>query len=107
MSRKAHIANKEWANTLILQRDQELKLVRNKMEIKRITAQYIKGFSNLKDCIAFKMKLYKMDWCFYFLSLSGWALFPPSFYYTHTKEEVNFIIKETIDELRQMIEQPE
>ena len=48
-----------------------------------------------------------MDWCFYFLSLSGWALFPPSFYYTHAKEEVNFIIKETIDELRQMIEQSE
>lgn len=107
MSRKVPITNEKWTNTLILQSEQELKFVRNKMEIKRIIVQYIKGFKNLKDCIVFKMKLYKMDWCFYFLSLSGWALFPPSFYYTHAKEEINFIIKETIDELRQMIEQSE
>ena len=51
------------------------------------------------------MKLWEMDWWFYFLGISGWALFPPSFYYTHTEEEAERIKKELIAELRKILEE--
>lgn len=59
----------------------------------------------LTDWILFRIKLWEMDWWFYFLGISGWALFPPSFYYTHTDEEVERIKKELIAELRKILEE--
>lgn len=67
----------------------------------------IKMFKSLKSYITSRIMLFEMDWCFYFLKLSGCTLFPPSFYYTHTKEETDYIIKETINELRQIKEESE
>lgn len=36
---------------------------------------------------------------------SCWSLFPPSFYYTHTEEEIERITAETIDRIQKLIDQ--
>ena len=35
-----------------------------------------------------KLKLERMDFIWYFYGGSSWQLFPPSYYYTHSPEEV-------------------
>ena len=36
---------------------------------------------------------------------SCWGLFPPSFYYTHTEEEIERITKETIESCKKMLDE--
>ncbi len=50
--------------------------------------------------IKFRNKLRRMDDEWFFRGGSCWELFPPSFYYTHTKQE----IKRIKEELYEMIE---
>lgn len=45
----------------------------------------------------FKIKLREMDDIWELMGGSCWGLFPPSFYYTHTEEEIERITKETIE----------
>lgn len=46
------------------------------------------------DKVTFKIKLREMDSLWELMGGSCWGLFPPSFYYTHTKEEIEQITKE-------------
>ena len=46
-----------------------------------------------------------MDDLWYLMGGSCWGLFPPSFYYTHTEDEIKRIEEETIKELYEMLEQ--
>ncbi len=59
----------------------------------------------ITDRIVFHIKLLEMDLWFYFLGISGWALFPPSFYYTHTEEEIECIKEELETKLRKILEE--
>ena len=38
--------------------------------------------------LRFKHKLWEMDFFADYTGMSSWMLFPPSFYYTHTEEEI-------------------
>ena len=55
--------------------------------------------------ILFKIKLWEMDRWWEFIGGSCWQLFPPSFYYTHTEEEIEVIIEETIERISRMIDE--
>ena len=55
--------------------------------------------------ILHKYKLYKMDRDFYMSPLHEGFLYPPSFYYTHTPEEIKEIEQKEIAELREMVEE--
>lgn len=44
-----------------------------------------------------------MDYQWELMGGRCWGLFPPSFYYTHTEEEIEKITNETIEELEKMI----
>ena len=65
----------------------------------------IKGIKKLIDNIKFRIKLQQMDDMWYLMGGSCWGLFPPSFYYTHTEDEIKRIEEETIKELYEMLEQ--
>lgn len=49
-------------------------------------------------------KLKEMDDWWYFMGGNCFGLFPPSFYYTHTDEEVKRMTEETLAELHAIIE---
>ena len=53
------------------------------------------------------IKLKHMDDWWYYTGGNCFGLFPPSFYYTHTEEEVRRITDETLESLRSMIKKPE
>lgn len=53
----------------------------------------------------FKQKLREMDKWWYFLGGGCFELFPPSFYYTHTEEEIEQISEETTARLYAIIEE--
>lgn len=56
------------------------------------------------DKIIFRIKLWEMDeW--YYTGGSCWGLFPPSFYYTHTEEEIERITAETRERIQALIDQ--
>lgn len=55
--------------------------------------------------IAFRRKLKRMDDLWYMYGGSCFGLFPPSFYYTHTEEEVKRIAEGEIASLKALIEQ--
>lgn len=59
---------------------------------------------NLIHKIWFRIKLKGMDDWWYYTGASSWKLFPPSFYYTHTEEEIERITDETLERLRATIE---
>lgn len=55
--------------------------------------------------ILFKIKLLDMDEQWYLSWEPCWSLFPPSFYYTHTEEEIERITAETIERIRKLIDE--
>lgn len=59
------------------------------------------------DKILFRIELSDMDRLWHFSGASCWGLFPPSFYYTHTEEEIERIIAETDAELQELLDQLE
>ena len=48
-------------------------------------------------------KLRQMDKWWYDMGGNDWGLFPPSFYYFHTEEEVERIASKTIAEIEELI----
>lgn len=52
-----------------------------------------------------KIKLWEMDNLWELTGGICWELFPPSFYYTHTEEEIERIKKETIESCKKMIDE--
>lgn len=55
--------------------------------------------------VRFKHKLRVMDDFYYFTGQSSYSMFPPSFYYTHTPEEIERITQEEMKKIRELIEQ--
>jgi hypothetical protein len=51
------------------------------------------------------MKLRDMDHQWYFTFGNCFGLFPPSFYYAHTQEEINRITAEEIAKIRKLLEE--
>ena len=55
--------------------------------------------------VKFRIKLKRMDDWWYYRGGGCFELFPPSFYYTHTEEEVRRITDETLESLRSMVKE--
>ena len=51
------------------------------------------------------MKIKRIDDWWYYMGGSCWRLFPPSFYYTHTEEEIERITVETKARIQALIDQ--
>lgn len=62
----------------------------------------MKGLSNR---IKFRMKLWKMDSLRRFTGGHANSLFPPSFYYTHTEEEIKKAVDEAVRPLEKILEE--
>ena len=67
------------------------------MVVKRVC---IKKLKNIISRIRFRLKLKRMDDWWYLMGGSCFGLFPPSFYYTHTEEEMKRITDRELDKLR-------
>jgi len=74
-----------------------------------ILQNIIKKFSNLLKELVQKIILWKklktMDMNWYLMGGNCFGLFPPSFYYTHTEEEIERIKFELIKELEEIVKQ--
>lgn len=55
--------------------------------------------------IRFRIKLMRLDSRWHNYGGSSYELFPPSFYYTHSGEEIQRITEEELTALRQMIKE--
>lgn len=77
---------------------EEIRKAERKMKIIGIVKAWI-------DKIIFRIKLSEMDSLWYYSGASGWELFPPSFYYTHTEEEIVRITAETKARIQALIDQ--
>jgi len=55
--------------------------------------------------LCYKRKLREMDEMWRLMGGSSWGLFPPSFYLTHSPEEVQRRKKEELDKLKAMLEE--
>lgn len=55
--------------------------------------------------IRFSMKLRRMDEWWHFMGGGCFGLFPPSFYYTHTEEEIKCAAEETLAEMQAMLDE--
>lgn len=75
------------------------------MRIKTVAEKVIGTLKKMIDNVTFKIKLREMDSLWELMGGSCWGLFPPSFYYTHTKEEIEQITKETIESCQKMIDE--
>lgn len=75
------------------------------MRIKKVAGKFIGTLKKMIDKVTFKIKLREMDSMWELMGGSCWGLFPPSFYYTHTKEEIEQITKETIESCQKMIDE--
>ena len=73
--------------------------------MRSIARKCIKRMKGQIDRIIFRNKLKRMDDMWYFWGGSCWGLFPPSFYYTLTEDEIRRIKEETVKKLYEMIEQ--
>lgn len=51
-----------------------------------------------------KRELKRMDFWWSFYGMSSWSFFPPSFYYTHTEEEIHFETKKLCVSLNKLID---
>lgn len=66
--------------------------------------EWIKGkIKKVWEKIKFHWKLRRADKLWYELGGSCFGLFPPSFYYRHTEEEIKRIEKEEIDKLKEIV----
>lgn len=68
-----------------------------------VRKKYKRIFRETIQKIIFRRKLRQMDKWWYYMGGNNWGLFPPSFYYTHTEEEVERIATETIAEIQELI----
>lgn len=72
--------------------------------MRNIFRKFVKKIQKITDRIKFRMKLQHMDSVWYNMGGSCWGLFPPSFYYTHTEDEVKRIKEETMKSLQEVID---
>lgn len=70
-----------------------------------VIKKYIELLKNIIHKIMFRIKLEQMDDWWYYTGGNCWGLFPPSFYYKHTEEEVERITKETKARIQALIDQ--
>lgn len=63
----------------------------------------IEFLKNSMRKIIFRIKLKQMDDWWYFMGGSCFELFPPSFYYTHTEEEIERITAENLERIDKLI----
>jgi len=61
----------------------------------------------LTQKILLKIWLKYMDNLWYYTGKNEWELFPPSFYYTHTEEEIERITKDAIKRIQKLIDELE
>jgi len=57
----------------------------------------------LFEKILFRIKLWDMDRQWRMMGGNCFSLFPPSFYYMHTQEEVERITREEIEKIRKIL----
>ncbi len=57
--------------------------------------------------IMFRIKLWQMDDLWYYIGGYSWELFPPSFYYTHTEEEIKTIKAEIRARIQKVTDESE
>ncbi|WP_251491602.1 hypothetical protein [Otoolea muris] len=69
-----------------------------------ILKKLIKMVKKIIDKIKFRIKLQHMDSMWYSMGGSCWGIFPPSFYYTHTEDEIERIKEETMRSLQEIID---
>ena len=62
-------------------------------------------FEDLFRKMKFRHKLKKMDDWWYFIGGNCFELFPPSFYYTHSEEEIKRIRNEVLAQAYSMLDQ--
>lgn len=72
-----------------------------------IVKKWTEALEEMVQKVLFRLKLWEMDEWWYFTGASSWALFPPSFFYKHTEEEVRRIKAETIEMLRKLMRETE
>lgn len=66
--------------------------------------KWIKGkIKKLYEKIRFEIRLRQMDEFWYLHGGSCFGLFPPSFYYKHTQEEIARLEKEEIEKLKKIV----
>jgi hypothetical protein len=75
------------------------------MKIRRSLKKFGGMLIEIVKKIRFKMKLREMDRQWYFTFGNCFSLFPPSFYYTHTQEEIDRITAEEIAKIRKLLDE--
>lgn len=78
-----------------------------KMRIIDILKKWNRVLQERVQKIIFQIKLWRMNGWWYYTGASSWELFPPSFYYTHTKEEIEHITAETVGRIQKLINEME
>ncbi len=74
------------------------------MRIMAVMGKCISILKKWKQSVLFK-RLREMDNLWLFMGGSCWGLFPPSFYYTHTEEEIEQITNETLERIKKLIDE--
>lgn len=69
----------------------------------RLSNKIGEAIKKIYNHMKFKIKLRQMDDMWYFLGGNCFGLYPPSFYYTHTEEEIERITKKDIAELKAVL----
>ncbi len=75
------------------------------MRIMIVARKCTNTLKKMKHKVMIKIKLWEMDNLWEYMGGSCWGLFPPSFYYIHTEEEIERITKETIESCKKMLDQ--
>jgi hypothetical protein len=68
-----------------------------------IAGKYVRKWNELIHKILFRVKLVIMDDQWYYMGGNCFGLFPPSFYYTHTPEEIECITTEKMEKIQMAI----
>lgn len=101
MAKREYFAEKAGIGARYSRKGQRLMRIADNGSCKEMY-QYIK---KIKHKVMFKIKLWEMDRLWELMGGSCWGLFPPSFYYTHTEEEIERITKETIESCKKMLDE--
>ncbi len=75
------------------------------MWIMTVARKCIGAMKKIKHKVMFKIKLWELDSMWEYMGGSCWGLFSPSFYYTHTEEEIERISKQMIESCEKMIDE--
>lgn len=78
-----------------------------KMKVIAIVKKWNRVLQRKVQKILFQIKLLKMDGWWHYTGAGSWELFPPSFYRTHTKEEIERITAETVERIQKLINEME